>query len=139
MRCEFCEFGDTPTDAIDFGLLNDTCAGQVFAPRFELLAKVVEITEHVDKRAHQDFRIGSYDQRAVLPLHPRFLSGEMILTGSRYCTRQPLAAGSFSFRVPGVFLALWRLSKGFFSCLPSAACIEETPRGMDKRTAPEAL
>lgn len=35
--------------------------------------------------------VGSYDNNAVLPLNPRSLSGELILTGSRYCTRQQLA------------------------------------------------
>jgi propanol-preferring alcohol dehydrogenase len=35
--------------------------------------------------------VGSYDPRAVLPLNPRSLSGEIMLTGSRYCTRQQLA------------------------------------------------
>jgi propanol-preferring alcohol dehydrogenase len=35
--------------------------------------------------------VGSYDQRAVLPLNPRSLNGEIVLTGSRYCTRQQLA------------------------------------------------
>ncbi len=35
--------------------------------------------------------VGTYDDSAVLPLTPRSLSGELILTGSRYCTRQQLA------------------------------------------------
>ncbi len=35
--------------------------------------------------------VGTYDSNAVLPLSPRSLSGEIILTGSRYCTRQQLA------------------------------------------------
>ena len=35
--------------------------------------------------------VGFYDNRAVLPLTPRSLSGEIVLTGSRYCTRQQLA------------------------------------------------
>jgi alcohol dehydrogenase len=35
--------------------------------------------------------VGTYDSKATLPLNPRSLSGELILTGSRYCTRQQLA------------------------------------------------
>ncbi len=36
--------------------------------------------------------VGSYDSGAILPLQPRYLVGtEIILTGSRYCTRQQLA------------------------------------------------
>jgi len=35
--------------------------------------------------------VGSYDNSAVLPLNPRALSGEIYLTGSRYCSRQELA------------------------------------------------
>ena len=35
--------------------------------------------------------VGSYDRDAILPLNPRALSGEIFLTGSRYCTRQELA------------------------------------------------
>src|SRR5918996_407849 len=35
--------------------------------------------------------VGTYDDSAVLPLTSRSLSGELILTGSRYCTRQQLA------------------------------------------------
>lgn len=35
--------------------------------------------------------VGSYDNDAILPLNPRSLSGELVLTGSRYCTRQQLA------------------------------------------------
>jgi len=35
--------------------------------------------------------VGFYDNQAVLPLNPRSLSGEIVLTGSRYCTRQQLA------------------------------------------------
>ena len=34
--------------------------------------------------------VGSYDNNAVLPLNPRALSGEIYLTGSRYCSRQEL-------------------------------------------------
>jgi propanol-preferring alcohol dehydrogenase len=44
----------------------------------------------VDKGGRIVF-VGSYDPRAVLPLNPRSLSGEIMLTGSRYCTRQQLA------------------------------------------------
>jgi D-arabinose 1-dehydrogenase-like Zn-dependent alcohol dehydrogenase len=35
--------------------------------------------------------VGAYDDSAVLFLTPRSLSRELILTGSRYCTRQQLA------------------------------------------------
>ena len=35
--------------------------------------------------------VGFYDPQVVLPLTPRSLSGEIVLTGSRYCTRQQLA------------------------------------------------
>ncbi len=36
--------------------------------------------------------VGSYDSEAIPPLQPRYLVGtEIILTGSRYCTRQQLA------------------------------------------------
>jgi propanol-preferring alcohol dehydrogenase len=34
--------------------------------------------------------VGTYDSKATLPLNPRSLSGELVLTGSRYCTRQQL-------------------------------------------------
>ena len=37
------------------------------------------------------FLVGFYDPQVVLPLTPRSLSGEIVLTGSRYCTRQQLA------------------------------------------------
>lgn len=35
--------------------------------------------------------VGTYDSTATLAISPRSLSGELILTGSRYCTRQQLA------------------------------------------------
>ncbi len=35
--------------------------------------------------------VGSYDGQAVLPLNSRSLSNELVLTGSRYCSRQELA------------------------------------------------
>ncbi len=35
--------------------------------------------------------VGSYDGEATLPLNARSLSNELVLTGSRYCSRQELA------------------------------------------------
>lgn len=35
--------------------------------------------------------VGTYDDGAILPLNSRSLSGELTITGSRYCTRQQLA------------------------------------------------
>ena len=35
--------------------------------------------------------VGSYNGEATLPLNARSLSNELVLTGSRYCSRQELA------------------------------------------------
>ena len=41
--------------------------------------------------------VGTYDSKASIPLNSRALSGELVITGSRYCTRQELAEAVKSF------------------------------------------